>query len=955
MKTLKILVQFLIILSVIILTQQSVFAQTSAGKLAGNILDADTKEPLIGANIVIVGTPYGASTDIEGSYFIINIPPGTYNVKIAYIGYQTQEIMDVRVVSGITKELSVNLKPSTVEMTAVIIEAEKVFFEAKATNTTKVIDADQIASMPVRGVGRVLAQQAGVVSAEGSGGVDGNTTLNVRGGRGGEVLYIVDGIPQNDLYTGANFSSISQNAIEQVSFQIGGFDAKYGQAGSGIVNLTTKSGSSRFILGLEAVSSSLTDQFGYNIYSGNLSGPIIPNQNSHTFFVSVERGWFADNNPRAIGLEFNSDTVFSRKSLPHNDQGTWKYTARTTHDLGKLILRLGINRNESKTRTYIHRYSKWNSEHNSRTDQKNQSYTARLSLPFSNNIVSNINIGFKQFDQKFGDGLWRDSPLHHWGDTTYNKQLTRNAKGELVAGANQILDQVGIFFKKGRIQNLFRKTKNQTFLGDFDFSIQASNHLIEFGAGIQYNILRYYSINPMALALNQDRPLIDRYRDLRPFYFGYDAMGENETSRGDRDSVGSVLKTEPKIPVLIYGYLQDRYELRDLVINIGLRVDYIDTKADVLKNELLPFAEGNTKIFDDADFKIAKPEVYFSPRIGLGFPVTSATVFHAQYGVFIQQPRLIDVYTSPLQLQNLANDDNLGVNTGTIKSERTTQYELGFRQILGDNRAAFNLTAFYKNTRGLVNQETRWFQRQPGGQLLRYYGPANADFGTVRGLAFSLDVARTSYVSLALNYTYSFAEGTGSSTNSSYTAAFRNNTGEVPKVIAPLDFDQRHTLAANISFTTLKNELGPFENMSVNVMVNYNSGRPYTPLESQNLVAGITNYGETRGYVNSAIGPSSYLVNLKVEKTFISGFIHLTPYLLIENLFDVENAVNVYQSTGNPYTTGYLLSDEGKKVVAAQKNPSYYTADYQTYEKDPSYFGIPRQIRLGMRMNFDFK
>jgi outer membrane cobalamin receptor len=81
--------------------------------------------------------------------------------------------------------------------------------------------------------------QSGVVVAEGDGGQSGNAEINVRGGRGSEVLYIVDGIPQNNLYNRDSESQVANIAIDQISFQIGGFEAKYGQSQSGIVSVTT--------------------------------------------------------------------------------------------------------------------------------------------------------------------------------------------------------------------------------------------------------------------------------------------------------------------------------------------------------------------------------------------------------------------------------------------------------------------------------------------------------------------------------------------------------------------------------------------------------------------------------------------------------------------------------------------------------------------------------------------
>jgi hypothetical protein len=379
-----------------------------------------------------------------------------------------------------------------------------------------------------------------------------------------------------------------------------------------------------------------------------------------------------------------------------------------------------------------------------------------------------------------------------------------------------------------------------------------------------------------------------------------------------------------------------------------LRADYFDTQGDQVANPELPFNENQQLVLQRK-----KPEFYLSPRIGLGFPITTSTVFHAQYGKFIQEPSLNLLYFAPTDVTVLQNDASRTVTVGSVNSEITTQYEVGFRHVLGDI-AAVNITAFYKNTEGLINTAPVFFQRQIGGQVLSYYTYTNTDFGTVKGLALSIDISHVSYFNLSLNYTYSLSEGTGSSTSSSYVSAFRNLGSEIPKVIAPLDYDQRHTGTINMGFNIPKGQLGILELISANVLVSFNSGRPYTPLLVQHLLAtgDNTQYGDTKGYVNSSYGPGNFRVDLKLEKSFsLMQNLAITPYVWIQNLFDAINVVNVYRSTGDPYTTGWLSTAEGRAATSVT-NGNLIAQDYMSLERDPNNFGIPRLIRLGLKLNF---
>lgn len=921
----------------------SAFGQAGVGKLSGKVIDADTKEPLVGANIVILNTDWGAATNIAGEYFVLNIPPGNYDVRFSYVGYAPKTIQNVRIVAGVTYELNVEL--STDFTLPEIVVQDKKFFEEKATNTKKVIDSDQISRLPVRGVERLASLQSGVVMAEGSGGSDGNATINVRGGRGGEVLYIIDGVPQNDIFTGSNYAQVSNAAIEQIAFEIGGYEAKYGQAQSGIVNVTTKTGSSTYSLYADVLTSSFTDNYGYNLYTGTIGGPIIPGNPKQTFFLSFERGWFKDADPKAINYEFPSIGKYY-DFIPENDAGVYRITARTSHGFGDWTARLGANINTRNFRGVVQSYMKNNPEHNTRNEQMNQSYTFRISQNLSSNSFWNLNLGYKFFKQESGDGVWFKN-LEAYGDSIENAKIGVTLPGN---GQRILQDSVGVFVGKGRVFNGYTKYQSNTISGDADFTTQLQNHLIEIGFGANYHTLRNYAIGPIGLAANNIRnlPIEEKYKRLQPSVFGFDVTGQRETN-SDNDA-----ETEfaPKNPLLAYGYIQDRFELEDIVLNIGVRFDYFDTKTDVLKNPELPYFAGDPQRFDAEDFEPKKPEFKVSPRIGLGFPVTATTVFHAQYGKFIQQPSLDQLYASKFDYNDLIRDAQLTFLNGLVRSEETTQYEIGFRQVIGDV-AALNITAFYKNTRGLVNQQLVFFSRVPGGQQLEYYAPTNTDFGTIKGLAFSLDVARVSYFSMSLNYTYSIAEGTGSSTSSNFIAAFRNTGPDrIPKVIAPLDFDQRHTGTINVDFFVPKNQLGLLELVNANVLVSFNSGRPYTPLQEQNLLQGSSNWGETKGYVNSAYGPGNFRVDLKVEKGFALGNATFTPYVWIENLFDADNPVAVYRSTGSPYTTAYLSTPSGRTFAEGTKYPELFKMDYQSLERNPFNFGIPRTIKLGFKVNF---
>ena len=260
----------------------AVFAQTT-GKIAGQVVDAGTGETLPGASVVIVGTTLGSAADIDGNYFIIGIPVGTYTVQAQFVGFQSQTVVGIEVNAGYTTELNFELQ-SGVELEELVVEYERPLIQKDAVGVPKIVDAGEIVTLPVRGAAEVAKIQAGVVSKEGSG------TLNIRGGRGNEVTYYVDGVKSG--------YSVPQGAIQQQEMLIGSINARYGDAMSGIINITTKSGSPDFFGSLEALSSTQFDQYGYNLLSATLGGPIL--KDKLNFFVAAEYSGSADFDPRNV-------------------------------------------------------------------------------------------------------------------------------------------------------------------------------------------------------------------------------------------------------------------------------------------------------------------------------------------------------------------------------------------------------------------------------------------------------------------------------------------------------------------------------------------------------------------------------------------------------------------------------------------------------------------------------
>ncbi len=210
------------------------------GKIRGQITDKETNEPLYGANVQLKGTLLGAATNADGTFIIINVPPGVYTLTVSYLGYNTQEVQNITVETDLTATIDVALTPETQEFgETIVVIAQKPLLQKDETGTRQSVSGADIKALPVQNFSQVVGYQAGVVSS-------GRRSFNVRGGRSNEVAFMVDGILVRDPVNGALATNINNDAVEELTFLSGTFNAEYGNAMSGVVNITTREGSNTF-------------------------------------------------------------------------------------------------------------------------------------------------------------------------------------------------------------------------------------------------------------------------------------------------------------------------------------------------------------------------------------------------------------------------------------------------------------------------------------------------------------------------------------------------------------------------------------------------------------------------------------------------------------------------------------------------------------------------------------
>ena len=845
------------------------------GKISGSVIDETTKEPLVGVNIFIEGTSMGASSDVEGRYNVLNVPPGTYTLKASAVGYHPATVKDVKVSADLTTEIGFTLLQTTISLDhEVVITAERPLVQKDQTSTSTRVSAEQIKTYPVEDIAGLINLQAGVVEG------------HFRGGRLGEVLYMIDGIPVTDLYRGVAGVSAETNSIQELEVISGTFNAEYGQAMSGVVNQVTKDGGDTYTADVSVYSGDYASSHSglfqninhvgpadiYNV-EGNLGGPV-PGIPDVTFFASG-RHYYNDGYLYGKRMFLPTDS----SNFSSNDPSQWYVGAsgnnafvpmnsdeRTTFQ-GKITipvfspnkLRVQYLLQNRDFRNYDHRY-KYDPDgtYNNRARGKlfSVSYTAVVSS------VTFLDLHTAWFNNREDSYVYEDPYDPRFPD--YRRALAVSGPAFLTGGAEDL--------------QLHRESRYLTAKADLLSQI-TFNH--QFKTGFEAKWHRIWIHN---FGIRNDQST-----NFTPVPVEF----------GSSEFAHTIVR-----PVQYAAYAQDKMEFEDLIVNVGVRFDYFHPKADVLTQQL--------RLGQKKRLAPAPPENQVSPRVGLAFPITDRGVLHLSYGHFFQIPQLDLLYLNPAYNINVTEAFQVG-NPG-LRSQRTVAYELGLQQQLSDN-IKLDATAYYKDFRNLIGTEI--FDIGNGNKYAQY---VNRDYGNTRGIILSLEKRHSNGFSATLDYTFQIAQGNASDPNSVFLDNQTDPPVESQKQLAPLDWDRRHSLNATAT-------IGEPTDYTVTIVGRLGSGLPYTPA-FQNQRTGI---------LNSESRPLTMTVDLYATKYFVLLGNSFNLYAKIYNVFDTQNELDVFSSTGRAnYSLEANYSGAPRGINTIEE---YYTR--------PDYYSAPRQIVIG--------
>lgn len=913
----KVLIRLFLLLTILIFNS-TVFAQS--GKITGKVIDSKTKEELPFVNIIILETSMGAATDLNGIYNILNVRPGVYQVRASAIGYNSIVVQDVRVSIDLTTRIDFDLTEATLELGQdVVVVATKPLVTKDLTSSTAIIGADEIANLPVTEFQEILQLKAGFVGGK------------VRGGRSGEIVYAIDGVPVTDVYDGSTVVDVNANSIQELQFVSGAFNAEYGKALSGYVNIATKDGDNNFTGNLTTY---LGDYYSSrnefraldkpsltNIrnFEASLSGPIIPNM--LYFYVNARyiyfNGWLNGQrkfNPWDITVNNGSEQPIENrytiqqtgdnKVVPMN----WN---EKIYGQGKLTFRpftaVKLNFNYILDNVDYQDYNHFflfNPDGDFKKFRKGNTNILGLTHTLGSSTFYQAN--FSYFYKMFRQFVYEDptNPFY-----THDALLGQQPSDvpSLSTGGTQ-----ASHFK--------RSTSSLGF--KFDLTSQVTNsHQVKTGIEFNYHSLTFNNVN-----LLQPDGIQDPQITLNPYVTRRvpDINNPNENLAID---------LYERKPIEFSGYIQDKIELNEMIINLGIRFDYFKPDGRILTDPTdpdiyRPRKQSNIeKTLEERRtywYKEAEAKIQLSPRLGVAFPITDRAVIHFSYGHFFQIPNFDLLYSNP-EYKFGQGTGNLGIaGNPDLKPQETVSGEIGLQQALTDE-LTIDLTGYFRDIRNLAGTRADEIVLAGSGKYSQF---VNSDFGFVKGIVFTLSKRFSNNWAATIDYTLQSAKG-----NASDPAATRNQIvgGERPEVqLIRLDGDQSHTVNLTFSYSSK-------DNWGFSFIGSYGSGFPYTPSQSLNISTLLT---------NSEIKPSTSNVDFRAYKDIqLADNIKLSVFARIYNIFDIRNQLNVYGDSGS---ADFTLDE----FLRRQENRPALVNTLDEFYRIPTFYSEPRRIEFGTTLFF---
>ena len=908
-------------LALVCLSNQNLYAQNTAA-ISGQAIDKKDKSELIGVTVLIKGTSFGTTTNVDGKFSIKGIKPGTYSIEISYIGYKKILQTDIKLKAGETRDLGIfSLSEASANMDEVVILGKKPLIDIEKGQSINTISQENIELAPARQLQKMINTQPGVIQSPAG--------VSIRGSRTYETGTYIDGVSVTDPMAGTGFGlDIGANAIGEIEITTGGVGAEIGDATAGVVSTRTRTAGNKLDIG----ASYKRDNFRFNqdwvstwnsqVAELNIGSPIFKKALDNRLKVNMAfRASFTDEFYRNPASQVSSSLVKEHGMNPTAwapfQDNRWSGFFKLSYDFkkgkiltGTMLRSLTINQDINMLRIfgndvpfqpgYQYNFSQQMNNANTFT---HEAYMQMLNFKHSVNKRLSYNASVSRFLVQ----LRADANGRPWRPTNVDQVFDPNSINEF---------PVEIFPPTANDSVVYVNPPSGFFNNNGIATLWHHHYLEEYVAKATGNYFSKNSLNKLTFGFElkfQEMLWIDI---VRPWIGAPIQLADGTYSQTFRlGQQSDVWEVNPRRGGF---FISDQIKYKGLIASIGGRFEYwapgkyvddavADPRSPILEEVRQDYLNSSTKIGD------LRYKFRFLPKINATFPIAENKMLYFNYGhtTILPHPSFIYPGLNP----NYQDRSTLSrVGNPNLNPEVDISYEIGLKSSLGSNDA-LTLAAFFKDKYDFVTTTSVIIKDVTGREVSRTMR-INSDYARTRGIEVNYIKRIKNWYQGQAAFTYMVSTGQSASANEALKDILATGAVEDTKEYylpwdVPFDFKTNHVFR-------IEKKNGLFDrpwlnNMSFYFETVFRTGVRYTPyiFDRNDPATGRPIFVENPDPDArwSKIGTPWFWADFTFSKYWKLKHSTIGFNIQVTNLFNNKNAAIINPVTGRAYQTGDNVPD----------------------------------------------
>jgi len=953
------------------------------GKIAGKITDAKTGDALVGVNVIIEGTAMGAATDLEGDYFILNVPPGTYTVMASMVGFETVRITGVLVNADRTITVNCSMNTTAIELAGVTVVAKRQDVRQDVSSSQVTATSVQVIETPlVQDFDDYIQLQAGV---EGE---------LIRGGSRDQVGLVVDGLTMVDNVYNKPINIVNLSAIEEVTLIKGGFQAEYGNIRSGMINVVTKEGKKNYRGGVDyRYTLPALKHRGYSIFD-HRNFSLRPYLDPDVCWVGTKNGnwntYAQQQYPEFEGwnvyaARLNNDDDPSNDMTPEQcrDLFIWQHRADGSDALGHphpgkygekpdQNLDVSFGGPVPVIGKYLGDMTFFASVRDNVTQTtfpsaRENKHIRNLQIKLNSRISSSMKLGIESMIGRSELPGEEGGYFPHGGtpmdveqsvlgvtlDHVLSSRTSYNVRFSMVSlkndqyGARTLRDTTKI----RQFGNIWVDEQPWGWIPVSGYQRSVGDAVVLGGVGAgERNFTKITTYNLKFNFISQ----INKYNEIKT---GFDLVCDDiDVWEGveDLDPTDNYLIDWEQSPIRVGAYVQDKLEFEGVIANVGLRLDWNNPNTEWYTTD--PYSKYFSRIFKnllekEAPKEKAKGQLTVSPRIGISHPISDVSKLFFSYGHFYSMPPSFDMY---MINYGVASSGIERIGNPSLKMPRTIAYELGYEHKIA-NMFLLTLTGYYRDVTDEVG-DVRYVNYD---ESVNYAIARNDHYADIRGFEVELRRSWGRWITGWFNYTYMVTTDGMIGREFQYqdprVQAVEGKRTPVQEKPLPLPYaNAMIQVRTPFEFGPKFSGLYPFERFSVNFLCHYHAGdyltwEPKPPYKLENNLQWKDRWNFDARFVKDfAFGKNEFSLFVDIVNIFDIKYLTGGGFEDESDHRDYMNSLHLPMYSEKKYQdAGYTAGDDKVGDVWSEDKPYINMPNVDFRAWNP-----PRSITLGFQFNF---